>query len=66
MQAEKYSGGQTEAQSWHQQPCLHPMLEETLRDRVTYGDLGATVTLKVYGQFGITLDQEEEASTDPK
>lgn len=40
------------------------MLEGTLRDRDTYGDLGATVTLKVYCQSGITLEQEEDELKD--
>lgn len=62
---EKYSGRHTEAQSSHQEPRLHPMLERTPRDRDTYGDLGETVTLKVYCQSGITLEQEEDELTDP-
>lgn len=41
------------------------MLERTPRDRDTYGDLGETVTLKVYCQSGITLEQEEDELTDP-
>lgn len=43
-----------------------PCLKEHLETGSLMGTWGVTVTLKVYGQFGITLEQEEDALTDPK